>query len=618
MRLATLSYFSKVSYERGALLDIAIRTRVTQGVVISSQAVSLAKAALRGAPFLLRKLPRQEHVQKLPDALLLTSDELSEYYAAQPGAVLFALLPNEIKNGHVPLDGEHKKDAGEYSAREPTYEVFQAPTDARMAAYQSIIRSSFAKGASVTLVVPTIEDGEFLSALLGAGIPQRVYFLHGGIGTRRFRLLYNQLAQSDRAVLIIATPQYAFLNRDDVGMIILERSRSFMYRGRSRPYIDFRHALAVYARHNGQRLITADTLIRAEDELLLRENHALSFEDRHPKRLALLGRLQTIPMRDKAGAQTVFVLFSPTLLEAIEQTRASRGRTFLLCARRGLAPVVACMDCGAILRCPQSGSPLALHRVIKNGIEERWLISSVSGYKRKADDLCPECGSWRLRSSGIGVQHVHDELARHVGEEDVFLFDHQSASTHKKATAIAGAFYGKKRTILLGTALALPYLHEPVDTSAIVNMDALRAIPSWRQQEESLGILLALREKTRGFVFVQTRTDDDDIIRYAQEGATRAYYTDELKARESFNYPPYSIFIHLTWKKDSEDALTKEIAARLRSFDITIYVAPAAEERISYGLIRVKSAEWPHDALVDALRSLPPSVRIIVNPDRIV
>jgi primosomal protein N' len=149
-------------------------------------------------------------------------------------------------------------------------------------------------------------------------------------------------------------------------------------------------------------------------------------------------------------------------------------------------------------------------------------------------------------------------------------------------------------------------------------MDALRAIPSWRQQEESLGILLALREKTIGYVFAQTRAESDDIIRYAQDAATASYYTDELAARASFDYPPFSTFIHLTWKKDSRDSLTKEITARLASFDITIYAPPAAEERIGYGLIRIRSNEWPQDTLVDALRSLSPSVRIIINPDRII
>ncbi|OGG91049.1 hypothetical protein A3H16_03025 [Candidatus Kaiserbacteria bacterium RIFCSPLOWO2_12_FULL_53_8] len=630
---AGLSYFSKTPYERGTLLEIPLRKKTVQGVVISSQAVSTLKATLRGAGFLLRRLPPQKHIEQLPPALLHTADELSEYYAATTGAVLFALLPNEIKNGEKRILGasqdlascfgseanqKSRKVYGSCKEQCHTYEVLQAPTDARVIAYQRIVRTSFAEGKSVVLVVPTVADGEFLFSILGARIAYRASFLHSGLGIRALRLAYKQLTESTDARLIIATPQYAFFTRGDVGTVILERSRSFSYRSRSRPYLDFRHALAAHARRENRRLITADALVRTEDEYLVREDRAVLFEDHHQKRLDLPGALVVIPMKHEANGQLDFRLFSDRLLAEMEQVRARSGRAFLFSARRGIAPIVACVDCGTILRCPVSGSPLALHRVMAGGMEERWLISSVSGYRRKADDLCPQCGSWRLRPRGIGIQQVYDELIRHVPRDDVFLFDHQSASTHKKATALRDAFYAKKKTVLLGTALALPYLHKPVGLSAIVNMDALRAIPSWRQEEESLGILLALREKTHGSVCVQTRSDEGDLIRYAHDGTIAAYYTEELAAREKFQYPPYGIFIHLTWKKDAGDVLTKAIAERLEAFAPSLYGAPDAEDRIGYGLIRVPSAEWPQDALVDALRTLPPSVRIIINPDRII
>jgi primosomal protein N' len=614
MHRAAFSYFSKVPYERGAVLSIPIRKKLSQGVVMSCQTVSLAKAALRGATFSLRKLPPQGDIQMLPAPFLKTADELSEYYAAQPGAVLFALLPSEIRNGNVPIS----KNSEKVGTREHTHEIFTATREARVLGYQNIVRTSFAKEQSVILVVPTVEDGEFLFSVLGVGIQKRTYLLYSGLGTKRFGTVYADIRENPQAVLIIATPQYAFVNRSDVSTIILECSRSLMYRGHYRPYLDFRYALLVHARHQGERLISADTLIRTEDEFLLRGHRALPFEDHRPKRLRLQGTLKTIPMKDKPDGKTSFTLFSQTLLEAIEKTWALRGRTFLFCARRGLAPIIACVDCCAILRCPESNSPLSLQRRSRNGIEERWLVSSVSGFKKKANDLCSQCGSWRLRPQGIGVQHVYDELVRHFGSDGIFLFDHQSASTHKKAAAIRDAFYSKKKTVLVGTALALPYIHEPVDLSAVVNMDALRAIPSWRQQEEALGILLALREKTLGYVFAQTRAENDDVIHYAQGAATDAYYTEELAVRKRFDYPPYSTFIHLAWKKDSADAVTKEISEKLTAFNISLYGPPAAEERVGYGLIRVPRDEWPRDALVDILRSLSPSVRIIINPDRII
>ncbi len=611
---AALSYFSKVPYQRGAVVRVPVRAQEAQGVVLSCTAVSATKAALRSATFSLRKLPVQKVPLALPAPLLATADTLAEYYAAQPGAVLFALLPNEIRNGNVPLT---PLPSFERSESAWMHEVLQAPREARIPTYQSIVRESFARNESVVLVVPTVEEGRFFKRELEGGIADHVHVLHSGRGVRALRSAYATFASSSHAVLIIATPSYAFLNRHDVGTIIVERSRAFSYRGHSRPYLDFRHALAAYARQTKRRFMSADTFLRSEDELLLREDRAETYEER-PKRIALPGTLKVIELRKSADGTIPFVLFSDILLDAIGAARRAKGHTFLFCARRGLAPIVACADCGFILRCPESGSPLSLHRVSKADREERWLYSSVSGYRVRAFDLCPSCGSWRLRERGIGIQQVYDELAPHFPSGELFLFDHQSASTHKKATALRDSFYSTKSAVLLGTALALPYLHQAVELSAVVSMEALRAIPSWRQHEESLGTLLTLREKTSGFVFVQTRTEDDGLIRHAQTGTTAQFYSDELAARQQFQYPPYSVFIHLTWKRDVQGVLDTTIAQLLAPYDATFYSAPTAASSIAYALVRVPQATWPNDTLVDALRSLPPSVRVIVNPDRIV
>jgi len=152
-------------------------------------------------------------------------------------------------------------------------------------------------------------------------------------------------------------------------------------------------------------------------------------------------------------------------------------------------------------------------------------------------------------------------------------------------------------------------------------MDALRAIPSWRQQEEILGTLLTLREKTTGTVIVQTRTTDNDVLEYAEKGHTAKFYDEELASRETFHYPPYQVFIHLTWKGDKKavEEMATHIESLFRTENIALYGPPLQEEKvIRQGLLRIPAQRWPDDMIVDKLRSLPPSVRIMINPDRIV
>jgi primosomal protein N' (replication factor Y) len=266
-------------------------------------------------------------------------------------------------------------------------------------------------------------------------------------------------------------------------------------------------------------------------------------------------------------------------------------------------------------------------RTVRDGAEERWFVCPVSGARERAADVCPECGSWRLRQRGIGIQHVHDELAKELPGVPLIVFDHTTANTYKKASFLCRKFYETKGAVMIGTQMALSYLAESVDQSVVVSQDALRATPTWRREELTLSVLLQLRERTKGTVYVQVRgnADDDskdDLIEYARSGALERFYNEEIPLRQQFDYPPFAHFVHLTWQGSAETVRKIEEAVRetLADMPFQYYGAPPAhaEAQVRYGLLRVAPAKWPDKSAVEALRRLPPSVRIVMNPDRIV
>ena len=71
---------------------------------------------------------------------------------------------------------------------------------------------------------------------------------------------------------------------------------------------------------------------------------------------------------------------------------------------------------------------------------------------------------------------------------------------------------------------------------------------------------------------------------------------------------------------EAKKKLEEDITAILKDYKLSIYQSPTStkEAPIMYGLMRVPSSEWPNQKLSALLRSLPPSVRIVINPDRIV
>lgn len=617
IRIDALSYFGSVAYPPGTLLTVPIRNRMVRAMVTSTEEVSVAKTALRAATFSLKKLPPQERVEQLSPALIKTAESLSASYAISVGLVLYSLLPSNIQNGETALPHTHHLNGSEKHLPE----ILQANRIERYLAYRSLVRETFAHSGSLLMVVPSSIEAQELFDTLSSGIEDRIIVLTSTMPKKALNEAYTKLDDFSKPQLIIATPAHSIIERHDITHVVMEHARSPYYKGHTRPYLDYRDALRVHAYETGRRFIMGDLLMRSEEELARREERFVTFGET-PKRIELQGKLEVVNMQTKTHEAPSFELFSPKVIEAIRDVRKTKGRIFIFAARRGLAPVVGCSDCGYIFRSPQSGAPYSLIRTMRAGVEERWFVCSTSGQRERAADVCPICGSWRLRERGIGIQHVHDELHKLLKGIPIILFDHTTASTYKKACFLRDTFYSTKGSVMLGTHMAIPYLTKSINASVVVNMDALLATPTWRLEEDNLALLLALRETTKGNVYVQTRTKDNSLILHAKHASVEHFYDEELELRKTFNYPPFTIFVHLTWQGESSAVkkIEKEVQKILSDFSPSIYPSPTPPRNtiILYCLIRISTKDWPKKSLTDALRRLPPSVRVVLNPDRII
>lgn len=614
--LQTLSYFSGTSYETGSVVSIPIRSREVWGLIVECKSVSTAKTALRAATFSLRKLPTQKSHTILSPSLLKTAHDASAYYGIPLGMILYTLIPPPIRNGDVAFPHtDHARSTHTFSPH-----LLHASHKERFTLYRSYVREAFAHGGSVIIVVPSSTEAHDLKQILASGIDDRLVLITSASTPSEIKAQYARIDDYSKTRVIITTPTHALIERHDITTIILEHTRSPFYRNMVRPMIDWRTVLTMHARHTGRKIIYGDILHRAEDEHL-RRLEIYHTEGEEPKRIDLPGALVVVTPTRKEEKKS-FSLFTQEATAEIEETINKKGRVFMFAARRGLAPLVMCGDCGYVFRSSESGVPYSLIRTTTDTIEKRWFVCSSTGEKIPAADICPECTSWRLVERGIGIQHVYDTLHKEFPTIPVILFDHISARTYKKALFLRDTFYKKKGVILLGTHMALPYLNHPVDTSIVVNMDALLATPTWRLDEENMSLLLTLRERTHGTVMVQTRSPDTQVFDYARHGSLEQFYTSELAVRKTFLYPPYSTFIHFMWDTTHQhgDELGRQLQSQFAEYDYTSYGNPSAPNghTVMYGLIRYHKSAWPEAALTQKLMELPSTIQITINPDRII
>ncbi len=620
IQIESLSYFSSTNYAVGSVIAIPVRGKTIQGIVVDGKAVSTTKTALKAATFSLRKLPEQKNVVTIAPSLMATVDKLYTENPAKRGAILFSLLPPDIRTGLVIYPSTR---AAEINNEDSTPQILCASEAERIINYQTIIRSAFAHRGSVLLVVPTSTAVEKMKLALERGITERVITFSSHQTKKNRECAYTAFSDLTHATLTITTPSFAYLERADSTTIIIEQAASPHYVMRTRPHLDHRTVLKILATITKRTIILGDTLTATEDEYKRRSDIYQTFGE-HPVRLELPAKLTVINQTDKPKNDIPFQLFSPELIKRIETTLEGRHNVFLFAARRGLAPVVACVDCGYIFRCPDSGTPYSLLRTInKEHVEERWFISGTSGKRVRAADVCTHCGSWRLRERGIGIQQVEDECRKLFPQTPLTIFDHTSATTHKKASVLKNEFEKHKGAILLATQMVMPYFPNNISLSAIVSLDAVRAIPSWRADETVFRTILELREHSSREVMIQTRSETDDLLIYATRGAVDRFHDDEINLRQMLKYPPFAKFIFFSWQgaatviTDTEALIKKMLASH--NLTGSFYTNPhsKAKEQLRHCLLRLDPA-IDTTALIETLRHLPPYVAITINPDRIV
>jgi primosomal protein N' len=612
----TLSYYTTQHLAPGDVITVPIRKQEKPALVTSCVPASTTKAALRAATFTLRKLPEQTVRTALSPSLVATAAKLEAVVPAERGSILFALLPKEIREGTI----EHSLSVPtEIHTAQPEVSVLIGTYDDRFRAYRSRIRETFAHRGSVLFIVPTTADVERAQASLERGIEKRVVTFSPTLSKKKLEAAYAAFNDVTHAKLIITTPTHACLDRHDITDIIVDQSRSRAYKSRVRPYLDIREVVKTLAQVTARNVLLGDLVPRAEDEYRRREDIYLT-EGEAPKRVTLPSKLEVVSIpHDRTGS---FSLFLPPVVEELNTITQKRKNIFMYAARRGIAPVVACVDCGYVFRCPDSGAPYTLFKTHKNGEEQRWFIAAASGRRLRAADTCPVCNSWRLRERGIGIQHIEQKLKSEFPGVPLIVFDHTTATSPRKAASLMSQFYDTKGAILLGTAMALPYLERPVPYSVVTSLDATRAIPTWRAEEELFALLLTLRERTEEVCYLQTRSEPDEVLKLAANGHIEQFCSDELALRQALSYPPFAHLVHLTLQGPAiaVSQLERSIESQLQRWQPHFYHAPTTTsvQATRYGLIKVPQAKWPDAELITTLRALPPQVRIEVNPDRII
>ena len=625
----TLSYFTGSDISVGTIVKVPLRKNVIPALVISVKEVEDIKSEIKNSPFPLRKIEKMKSYHLLSKEFVEASQKTADYYAGSTGAVLSSIIPKAIFENAEKLKINQDTSTLNINPISSEKFVIQSNDEDRYAHYKSIIREEFAKGSSVFFCLPTIQDIKKAVEKLQKGIEKYTFILHASMGKKEMLETINNILSEDHPLLIIATGGFLSIPKTKISTIILDKENSRAYKTQVRPYVDIRNFAETLAGKMKAKIIFGDLLLRAETIWRYKNSELVEIASLKFRSLTTSSQ-EIVDMRfkkedvepitpAKPEIKKEFKIFSSQLEEKIKNSVENNEHMFIFTARRGLSPSTICADCGNIVKCNTCGA----HTVLHKSPTENFFLCHKCGERRSALEKCSNCSGWRLTTLGIGSELVEEKLKEMYPNSKIFRIDSDVTPTHKKAEHVAEKFYSSPQSILIGTEMALLYLTEKVENSAVVSMDSFFSIPDFRINERILNILLKMRAITDRKLIIQTRDVTQKVFDYAIRGNLVDFYRDEMEDRKALRYPPFTnlIKVSIIGAKDEIVPFVEGFQKEIEPYEIDVFPAFIPQARNKYsvnGIIKVPHSEWPNTKLIERLKALPLNFSVNVDPDSLI
>jgi primosomal protein N' (replication factor Y) len=421
--------------------------------------------------------------------------------------------------------------------------------------------------------------------LLGADFkPDTLVSMHSGM-TGPQRLKSWLAAHQGNARIVLGTRMAIFASMPHLQLIVVDEEHDPSYK-----------------QQEGARYSARDLAVfraRLENAPVILGSATPSLESWHHSRPAAEGgRYLRLEMPDRVGGQSSFPLvrrvdmnhqpksavFSPPLLQAI-QDRVARGeQCMVLLNRRGYAPVLQCSDCDWKSACAHCSAYRVFHKI------DRTLRCHHCGYTERVPRHCPACGNPDIRPLGRGTEQLEEhlsELLHAVARPDgspVRVARIDADTTQKKGTLESqlASVHAGDVDVLVGTQMiAKGHDFRGITLVAALNPDGALFSSDFRAPERLFSLLLQAAGRAgrspdlsaQSEMWVQTHHPQHPLYAALKAHNYPEFARQQLSEREQSTLPPFSYQALLR-----ADARTQEVAQGfLNAARLAATQLPAAE-----------------------------------------
>ncbi len=425
-------------------------------------------------------------------------------------------------------------DAGKYRA----FLAHGVTGSGKTEVYIRAMRTVLDKGKSALMLVPEIALTPVFSRRLRAVFGDDVAILHSNLSTGERFDEWRRIRRG-AARIVIGTRSAVFAPLQNLGLVVVDEEHDSSYRQHESPFYHGRDVAIVRANFAGAVVVLGSATPALE-----------SFHNAHNGKyqyLALPNRVGNRPLAtaELVDMRTVFKsagkdsVFSPQLIEAIEETHGRGEQSIILLNRRGFSQFVLCRSCGETIRCNNCDITLTFHK------REGKLVCHYCNHREKNPRKCPSCQSQYLYFMGEGTEQIEDILKRKFSELKIARIDRDTTGRRKMFEETLMQFSRGEIDMLVGTQmLAKGHDFPNVTLVGVISVDGGLALPDFRSAERTFQLLTQVagragRGVLRGRVLIQTFYPEHYALRHARTQNYDDFYREEINFRQKLNYPPF-------------------------------------------------------------------------------
>jgi primosomal protein N' (replication factor Y) len=400
--------------------------------------------------------------------------------------------------------------------------------------YLRAARAALERDGGCIVLVPEIGLLPQATARYRRAFGDLVAIIHSRLtGPERFDI-WERIERGEHRV-VVGPRSAIFSPVRNLRLVIVDEEQDESYKQDDKPRYHARSVAMVRGREEKLAVVLGSATPSAESVRLAREERYRLL--RLPDRVGG-GALPEIEIVDMRADDARGRVFSPRLVERLDETIRAGRQAIVFLNKRGHARYVQCGACGWLAMCVNCDITLTFHRV-----DER-LKCHLCGYEKNVPTRCETCNSRLLNYTGVGTQRVELDLKSLFPGVGVLRMDADTTSGKEGHRKILEEFSTGQYPILLGTQMVTKGHHFPgVALVGVVSAEEGLNFPDFRSAERTFQQLTQVAGRSGrsgvGGVVIQTYSPDHAVFQHLVTHDYDGFMAGELEVRKELQYPPY-------------------------------------------------------------------------------